>query len=32
MDVKNINVPDFSKNIENKDYFLFADFLKPGYH
>ena len=32
MDIKNINVPDFSQNIENKDYFVFADFLKPGYH
>ena len=31
-DVKNINVPDFGKDIENKDYFVFADFLKPGYH
>lgn len=33
MDVKNINVPDFSKEMKNdKDYYVYASYLKPGYH
>jgi len=32
MDVKNINLPDFSKDLKDKDYYVFAGFLKPGYH
>ena len=32
MDVKNINIPDFSKDLKDKDYYVFAGYLKPGYH
>lgn len=32
MDVKNINVPDFDKDLKTQDYYVFADYLKPGYH
>ena len=32
MDVKNINIPDFSKFLEHKDYYCFAEYLKAGYH
>ena len=32
MDIKNINLPNFNVNLENRDYYVFADFLKPGYH
>ena len=30
--MKNINAPDFSKDLRNKDYYVFAGSLKPGYH
>ena len=32
MDVKNINIPDFTKDLTNSDYYVFAGYLKPGYH
>ena len=32
MDVKTINAPDFNKDLKDSDFFVFADFLKPGYH
>ena len=32
MDVKNINLPDFSKQVMGRDCYVFAGFLKPGYH
>ena len=32
MDVKNINIPDFSKCIESKEYYIYSEFLKPGRH
>ena len=33
MDIKNINPPDFTQCMEHgKDYFIFSEFLKPGYH
>ena len=32
-DVKIINYPDFSiRNLKSKDFFIFAEFCKPGYH
>jgi len=34
MDVKNVNLPDFSKGmeVEKEDWFIFAGMTKPGYH
>ena len=32
MDIKNINIPDFANELRNADVYVFADFLKPGYH
>ena len=32
MDVKNINLPDFNDDLDKRDYYIFAGFLKPGYH
>ena len=32
MDVKNINIPDFSQDLKDKDIFVFSCMLKPGYH
>ena len=32
MDVKTVNIPDFNKNQTNADIFVFAGFMKPGYH
>ena len=31
-DVKNINLPDFSNELRDKDVYMFAASLKPGYH
>ena len=31
-DVKTINMPDFTKDLHNQDYYVFAGYLKPGYH
>jgi len=32
-DIKIINFPNLaSHNINNQDFFMFAEFLKPGYH
>ena len=31
-DVKNINLPDFSNKIREKDVYMYAATLKPGYH
>ena len=32
MDVKNINPPDFDLDLYEKDYYVYAGYLKPGYH
>lgn len=32
MDIKNINLPNFEMKIEEQDWFIFTDFVKPGYH
>ena len=32
MDVHCINEPDFCLDLANNDVFIYADFLKPGYH
>ena len=32
MDIKNINAPMYSKDLRDKDYFIFSAYLKPGYH
>ena len=32
MDVKSINMPDFSKDLTHNDIYIFAGFQKPGYH
>ena len=35
MNVKNINIPNFEEfdtKCKNSDYYIFSDFLKPGYH
>ena len=35
MNVKSINIPNFDEfetKSKNSDYYIFADFLKPGYH
>ena len=32
MDVKTVNIPDFNKNQTNADIYVFAGFMKPGYH
>ena len=32
MDIKNINIPDFTKDQRKSEYWVFADFLAPGYH
>ena len=31
-DAKNINMPDFTKDLSDKDWFIYAGYLKPGYH
>ena len=32
-DIKIINFPNLaSHNINNQEFFTFAEFLKPGYH
>ena len=31
-DVQNINVPDFDKDLSGNDYYVYACYLKPGYH
>ena len=32
MDVKSINVPDLQRDLDNNDIFVYASYLKPGYH
>ena len=32
MDIKTINPPDWNEFQHKNDYFVFGDFLKPGYH
>ena len=32
MDVECINNPDLCSNLKNSDVYIYADFLKPGYH
>ena len=32
MDVKNINIPDFDSDLHDSDFFVYASYLKPGYH
>ena len=32
MDIKNINVPNFDRDFKDRDYYVFAGYLKPGYH
>ena len=32
MDVKSINLPDFTTIQKNKDTYIYAAFLSPGYH
>lgn len=32
MDIKNVNLPDLSQNMIEKDFFVYAGILKPGYH
>ena len=32
MDVKTINIPDLEKRREDCKIYIFADYLKPGYH
>ena len=32
MDVKNINTPDFDKDQNDSDWYMYASYLKPGYH
>ena len=32
MDVKSINLPDFSRDLNGEDWYVYSAFLKPGYH
>jgi len=32
MDVTSINMPDFQTNLDNDDLYIYAAYLKPGYH
>ena len=32
MDVRSINIPDLAESQTNVDMYIYADFLKPGYH
>ena len=32
MDIKNINMPDLSKDMKESDIYIYAGHLKPGYH
>ena len=32
MDMRLINMPDLNTPQDNNDIYVYADFLKPGYH
>lgn len=32
MDVKPINIPDLNANQNQADTYIYAGYLKPGYH
>ena len=32
MDIQCINNPNLCSNLQNNDVYIYADFLKPGYH
>ena len=32
MDIKSINIPDMGVKDSRTDVYVYADFLKPGYH
>jgi len=32
MDIKAINMPDLSTNQSKSDIYIYAGFIKPGYH
>jgi len=32
IDIKNINMPDWSQDQDDKDWFCFSANLQPGYH
>ena len=32
MDIKTINIPDLDKARQNGNIYVYAEYLKPGYH
>ena len=32
MDIKTINIPDLSKSRWDSGVYVYAEYLKPGYH
>jgi len=32
MDIKSINYPEYNQNFKKAEHYIYAGFLKPGYH